>query len=136
MRETTMPKEKADLHYTALAFIAKHQGEHLASDRRLLIDRCIAHLVEAEWLSSREAEIVTLQAFGELESRNCRAYVDMSLTTSHAVFIRDPRTARMRVFTVAELIDLVKTPALSSLPVPSSRDMLANGLADSPRTSQ
>ncbi|CAE6848343.1 hypothetical protein R75465_07039 [Paraburkholderia aspalathi] len=127
-----MPKEKANLHYTALAFIAKHQGEHLAPDRRLLIDRCIAHLVETEWLSSREAEIVTLQAFGELESRNCKAYVDMSLTTSHAVFIRDPRTARMRVFTVSELIDLVKTPALSSLPVPSTRDMLA----DTPQPSQ
>jgi hypothetical protein len=136
MRETTMPQEKANLHYAALAFIAKHQGEHLSPDRRLLIDRCVAHLVQTEWLSSREAEIVTLQAFGELESRNCRAYVDMSLTTSHAVFIRDPRTARMRVFTVAELIELVKTPALSSLPVPSTRDMLANGLADTPQTSQ
>ena len=131
-----MPKEEANLHYTALAFIGKHQGEHLAPERRLLIDRCIAHLVETEWLSSREAEIVTLQAFGELESRKCSAYVDMSLTTSHAVFIRDPRTARMRVFTVAELIDLVKTPALSSLPVPSARDRLANGLVDTPQTSQ
>jgi len=131
-----MPQEKANLHYTALAFIARHQGEHLTPDRRLLIDRCIAHLVETEWLSSREAEIIALQAFGELESRDCRAYVDMSLTTSHAVFIREPRTARMRVFTVAELLDLVKTPALASLPVPSTRDMLANGLADTPQTSQ
>jgi hypothetical protein len=34
------------------------------------------------------------------------------------------------VFTVAELVDLVKTPALSSLPVPSTRTMLANGVAE------
>ncbi len=117
-------------HYQALAFLVKHQAEHLEHDRPMLIDRCVSYLIDTETLSSREAEIVTLQAYGELESRRCAAYVDMSLTTSHAIFIRDPRTARMRVFAVAELLDLVKTPALSSLPVPSTRDMLANGVAD------
>jgi hypothetical protein len=55
----------------------------------------------------------------------------VSLTTSHAVFIRDPRNGRMRVFTVAELMELVKTPSLASVPVPSARDMLANGVPDS-----
>jgi hypothetical protein len=120
------------LHYTALAFLTKHHGEHLEHDRALLIDRCIAELMKANDLSKREAEIVALQAYGEHESSRarCGAYVDMSLTTSHTVFVRDPRTARLRVFTVAELIDLVKTPALSSVPVPSTRDMLANGVAE------
>ncbi|BCB23181.1 hypothetical protein KNT66_gp09 [Burkholderia phage FLC5] len=118
------------LHYVALSFLAAHQGEYLDHDRALLIDRCIAHLIEAHFVSKREAEIATLQAFGEHESRKCKAYVDVSLTTSHTVFVRDPRNGRLRVFTVAELMELVKTPALSSVPVPSTRDMLANGLGD------
>jgi hypothetical protein len=122
------------LHYVALSFLAAHQGEYLAHDRALLIDRCIAHLIETHFVSKREAEIATLQAFGEHESRTCKAYVNLSLTTSHAVFIRDPRNGRMRVFTVAELMELVKTPALSSVPVPSTRDMLSNGLGESADT--
>jgi hypothetical protein len=120
------------LHYVALAFLAKHQGEHLEHDRTLLVERCVAHLIDAEMVSSREAEVATLQALGEHESKRCKAYVDVSLTTSYAVFVRDPKNGRMRVFTVAELIDLAKTPALSSLPVPSTRRMFANGLGDAP----
>jgi hypothetical protein len=118
------------LHYSALAYLMKHQAEHLEHDRILLIDRCVSHLIETRDVSQREAEIATLQAYGEHGSRECKAYVDMSLTTSHTVFIRDVQTGRLRVFTVAELIDLVKTPALSSVPVPSTRHMLANGITE------
>jgi len=122
------------LHFTALNYIVKHHGEHLEHDRILLVDRCVTHLMETRTVSQREAEVATLQAYGEYDSRECKAYVDMSLTTSHSVFIRDSKTGRLRVFTVAELIDLVKTPALSSLPVPSSRHMLANGITELPLT--
>ncbi|MBR8114454.1 hypothetical protein KDX10_32955 [Burkholderia cenocepacia] len=119
------------LHYAALSFLAEHYGEHLDRDRALLIDRCVAHLIDTQLVSKREAEIATLQAYGERASRQCTAYVDVSLTTSHAVFIRDARNGMLRVFTVAELLDLVKTPALASLPVPTTRAMLANDLDDS-----
>jgi hypothetical protein len=120
------------LHYVALAYLAEHQGAHLEHDRKLLVERCVAFLMDEHDISSREAEVATLQALGEFDSRRCKAYVDMTLTTSHAVFVRDPSNGRMRVFTVAELIDLVKTPALACLPVPSTRHMLANGLTDTP----
>ena len=93
------------LHYVALSFLVKHQGEHLDHDRALLIDRCAAHLIETQLVTKREAEVATLQAYGEFDSRRCKAYVDMSHTTSHAVFIRDPRNGRMHAFTVAELLD-------------------------------
>ncbi|KVS16209.1 hypothetical protein [Burkholderia vietnamiensis] len=122
------------LHYVALAFLGEHQAEHLDHDRAMLIDRCVAHLIDTQLVSKREAEIATLQAYGERESSRCKAYVDVSLTTSHTVFIRDPRNGMMRVFTVAELIDLVKTPALASVPVPSTRATLANGLDDAAGT--
>lgn len=118
------------LNCYALRFLIAHQDEHLDHDRALLIDRCVAHLCETLFVSKREAEVATLQAYGERESRRCKAYVDVSLTTSHTIFIRDPRNGMLRVFTVAELIDLVKTPALASVPVPSTRATLANGLDD------
>lgn len=129
-----MIKLDTTLHYAALSYLVQHEGEHFNHDRILLIDRCVSHLAETQCVSQREAEVATLQAYGERESRRCKAYVDMSLTTSHSIFIRDPATGRLRVFTVAELIDLVKTPALSSLPVPSSRHMLANGITELPLT--
>ncbi|SDE42139.1 hypothetical protein [Paraburkholderia lycopersici] len=118
------------LHYSALAYLADHQGEHLAHDKALLVNRCIEHMVDTFGISAREAEVTTLQALGEYESRNCKAYLDTSLTTSHTVFIRDLGTGRLRVFTVAELVALVKTPVLSSAPVPSTRAMLSNGVAE------
>ena len=120
------------LHYAALAYFSQHQGEHLDHDRLLLIDRCVSYLIETKSVSQRVAEISTLQAYGEHASKACRAYVDMSLTTSHSIFVRDTRTGRLRVFSVAELIDLVKTPALASLPVPSTRHMLAHGITETP----
>jgi hypothetical protein len=104
------PKHVQTAHYVALAYLAEHDGEHLDGDRALLIERCVSHLVDAHMLSTREAGIVAAQALGELQARKCRAYIDMSLTTSYAVFIRDPHMATMRAFTVAELLDLV-TPA-------------------------
>ncbi|MBR8055645.1 hypothetical protein [Burkholderia vietnamiensis] len=125
-----MKNSDKPLHYVALAYLAAHHGEHLDHDRDLLIDRCVSHLIDTQLVSKREAEVAALQAYGEHESSKCRAYVDVSLTTSHAVFIRDTEAGRIRAFTVAELMALVKTPALSSMPVPSTRDMLATGPGD------
>jgi hypothetical protein len=118
------------LHYVALAYLAEHRAEHLAHDKAHLVNRCIEHLVKKMDVSIRAAEVAALQALGEYESRECAAYVDMDLTTSYAIFIRDVKTARLRVFTVAELIALVKTPVLSSIPVPSTTEMLRNGVAE------
>jgi len=123
-------KNNSELHYVALAFLAEHQGEHLSHDERtLLVERCIDNLMEVGAVSKQTAEIIALQAYGERDSRRCRAYVDLNLSTSFTIFVRDPSNSRTRVFTVAELIALCRTPALSSLPVPSAKDLLANGIA-------
>jgi hypothetical protein len=119
---------KTEIHHAALSFLAKHESSHLHHDeRRLLIDRCMQHLTDTFDTSRDTAEVVTLQAFGEHESRTCRAFVDMTLTTSFTVFVRDPDSGLMRVFPVSGLLALCR-PALSSLPVPSAKDLLANGI--------
>lgn len=128
MKNTDKP-----LEYVALTFITEHQGEHLEHDRALLIDRCVAHLIDTQCVSKHDAEVAALQAYGERASRQCNAYVDVSLTTSHWIFIRDARNGMLRdVFTVADLdlLHLAKTPALMSLPAPNARAMPANGVDD------
>ncbi len=118
-------KANTDLHTIALTFLERHHAEHLSHDRRHLIERCITHLMEVQELSASTAEDIALQAIGERESRDRREYIDLDRTTSYVVFLRDPLTGRKRVFTAADLMMLVCTPALASQPVPSSRDLLA-----------
>ncbi len=116
---------KEKLCKVALAFLIKHQAEHLSRDRRFLVKRCIEHLIDIAQVSACTAEDIALQAIGELESCGRREYIDLVRTTSYAVFVYDPLTGRKRVFTVADLMKLVRTPALASQPVPSSRERLA-----------
>lgn len=124
-------KRNDDLHAMAMTFLMRHEAEHLDRDRHLLVARCVQHLVESACVSADTAEDVALQAIGEIESRHRREYVDLARTTSFAVFVHDPVSGRKRVFTVADLMALVRTPALASLPVPSTREMLSRGLPPS-----
>jgi hypothetical protein len=121
----------ADLHTMAMTFLMRHEAEHLHHDRRLLVERCVRHLVELACVSADTAEDVVLQCVGEIESRDRREYVDLSRTTAFAVFVHDPVSGRKRVFTVADLMALVRTPALASQPVPSTRELLSHGIASS-----
>lgn len=117
-----------DIHTSALVFIARHQAEHLAPDRRLLVDRTVAHLQQAFDVSIDTAELTTAQALAEFESRGRREYVDLGATTSFAIFVRDPDSGRTRVFTVAQLMRLVRTPELAAMPLPSARTASAAGI--------
>lgn len=128
-------KSKPDLHLLAITFLKQHQGEHLTPDRRLLVERCVTHLIHTVAVSTATAEDVTLQALSELDSRHRREFVDLARTTAFAVFVQDPLTGRKRVFTLADLMKLVRTPALTSQPVPSARSCLANGVSGTEHSS-
>jgi hypothetical protein len=121
----------ADLHTIAMTFLKRHEAEHLERDRHLLIERCVSHLTDVAGVSSDTAEDVVLQTVGEIESRHRREYVDLARTTAFAVFVHDPVSGRKRVFTVADLMALVRTPALASQPVPSTRELFSQGIAPS-----
>lgn len=122
---TTTP----DLYPLAMTFIAQHQAQHLEHDRRLLVQRCVAYLVDAADVSVSTAKDAALQAVGEIESRCRREYIDLTRTTAFAVFVHDPVSGRKRVFTVADLMALVRTPALASQPVPSTQALFHHGMA-------
>ncbi len=113
-------KTKPDLFGLAMAFLTQHQAEHLEGDRRFLIQRCVAHLMDTEEISEGTAEDVTLQAFCEMESRHHREFINLARTTSFGVFICDPVTGHKHVFSLDELMMLIRAHVLESLPVPST----------------
>lgn len=108
-------------HLRALRFIKQNEGQHLSRDRALLIDRAIHHVMLDTDCSTMTAERVVVRALAEHESRDQRAYIDVDETTAHAVFVKDPLTKCTRVFTVADLMRLVRTPELAAMPTPSKR---------------
>jgi hypothetical protein len=91
------------LHQAAVDFLLAHQAEHLSPDRRLLIERCIAHIHTDHGATRTVAEVTTLQALGDIASRSTGAHVDMDSTTSYAVFVTD-NTGRRVVFTAQDLL--------------------------------
>lgn len=115
------------LHNAAIAFLLRHDAEHLSTDRRMLIDRAIEFLQMTFEISNDSAEITIAHAIAEFESRHQREYIDLSTSTSFALFVRDPASGRTRVFTVAQLMRLVHTPDLESMPLPSARKAFVAG---------
>lgn len=96
-----------NIQTTALNFLQQNAGEHFLRDRALLIDRCIAHLVDTHNVSRITANEVTMQALGELDYRNRRTYIDCSRTTSYTLFLVDQDSGVKRAFTTAELMQLI-----------------------------
>lgn len=96
------------MHEAAIGFLLAHQGEHLSSDRQLLVDRCAEQLQQRYEASTTAAHVVALQALGELESRGNNANVVLSQSTSFAVFLADPVTKRNYVFTAADLLRIAR----------------------------
>lgn len=105
----------------ALRFIRQHDGQHLSADRAHLIQRTMDHIMSEMDCSSATAERAVVRALSEHESRHQRAYIDVDDTTAFAVFVRDPLTKCTRVFTVTDLMRLVRTPELAAMPTPSKR---------------
>jgi hypothetical protein len=94
------------LHQAAVDFLLAHQAEHLSPDRRLLIERCIAHIHTDHGATRTVAEVTTLQALGDIASRSTGVTVDLDHTTSYAVFVTDPTTGKRVCFTAQDLLRL------------------------------
>jgi hypothetical protein len=94
------------LYPAAFSFLQAHEGDHLAPDQHLLVNRCINQLIDTASVSYDTAKVATLQAFGELSARGRREYIDCSHTTSYALFVVDGTGAR-RAYTLAELMRIL-----------------------------
>jgi len=98
----------------ATRFLEEHEGQHLSRDRQLLVDRCVAHLVDAAQISDETARVITVQALGELSARRSPAYIDCTRTTSFALFMNDENGKRVALI-ASDLVELAKQARLTPL---------------------
>ncbi|NWB99065.1 hypothetical protein HX882_24530 [Pseudomonas gingeri] len=73
----------------ALAFLERHQGEHL-NDLSALLDRTISHLVSSFNVVEPLATRLASQAHIELLEISFRQRIDLNFSTDTALVIRDP----------------------------------------------
>lgn len=102
------------LHQAAITFLFAHQGQHLSCDRQLLVERCIEHLRSSGLATRTVAEVVTLQALGDIASRSTGVHVDLDKTTSYAVFITNPVSGERAYFTATDLLRLSRDHAINT----------------------
>jgi hypothetical protein len=98
------------LHEVAIGYLLAHQAEHLTHDRHHLVGRCAQHLQD-QGATAERANIIALQALGELDACATKAHVDLTHSTSFAVFVVDPVTRARIAFTAADLIRLAREHA-------------------------
>lgn len=99
------------LHQAAIAYLFAHHAEHLSCDRHLLIERCVEHICAVGPATRIVAEVATLQALGDIQSRSTGVHVDLDQTTSYAVFITDPASGKRACFTAVDLLRLSRDHA-------------------------
>ena len=103
------------LHTAAIGYLLAHQGEHLHPDRHRLVGRCADHLMESG-ISRDTATTISLQALGEVQARATSAHVDMTRSTSYAVFVVDPVSRKTVCFTAADLVRMAREQVRSAAP--------------------
>lgn len=94
------------LFLRAAKFIQDNNGQHLSTDRLLLLGRTANHLEETMGCSRYTAERAAVRALAEYECKGVKAYIDVNESTSYAVFVKDAVTKRSRMFTVKDLLSL------------------------------
>ncbi|HWX66059.1 MAG TPA: hypothetical protein VNZ27_06450 [Rhodanobacter sp.] len=100
-----------NLHEVAIGYLLAHQAEHLSPERHLLVARCADHL-QNYGVSTDTATVITLQAFGEIHARGNSAHVDLTKTTSYAVFVVDPVSKQGAFFSAADLVRIAREQAV------------------------
>jgi hypothetical protein len=77
----------------ALAFLERHQCEHLGSDQ-LLFSRAVQHLAGCLEVPWQIAEKLVNRAYGELKSNNDRHQLDIKASSSNVAVITDPASGQ------------------------------------------
>lgn len=101
----------------ALAFIHRHQAEHL--NRADLVRRVIDHLQIAFDLSDDAAERFAVRALCEFESSKTSLYVDIDNSTSTMIAVRDTRRNVTRVLSVKDIAQMLATAEVAPIRTPS-----------------
>jgi hypothetical protein len=97
------PDYRESLQAAALAYLQRHQGEHLGSDQ-LLFSRAVNHLTHSLDAAQALAENAVGAAYGELRSAGERLYLDVSTSSGHTAVITDPDSGLTYAVPVAAIV--------------------------------
>lgn len=106
------PQEYRDtMQAAALAFLQRHQGEHLG-DSQLLFTRAVNHLHTTLDVPQYLAENLVGMAYGQIRSQGQRLELDISASSSHTAMITDPASGMTFAVPVALIAQhLIQNPA-------------------------
>lgn len=106
------PQEyRASMQQAALAFLERHQGEHLGEDQ-LLFTRAVNHLHSTLDVPKYLAENLVGLAYGDLRSQGQRMRLDVETSSQTTAMITDPASGMTYALPVALIVKhLIDTPA-------------------------
>lgn len=87
--DTNYQEYQATMQRAALAYLERHQGEHLGNDQ-LLFTRAVQHLLISLEVPLHMAEKLVSRAYGELKSSNNRHQLDVDASSGTVAVITDP----------------------------------------------
>ncbi|MFC3338165.1 hypothetical protein [Paracandidimonas soli] len=105
------------LQIRALGFIQKHAGSHL--DRKHLLKRAMAYLVDLHPMAEQTAETIAARALCEYESRGAALTLDLDNSTAYMLVVNDPSRGCKRVFSMADIRRLLSTADMAPIRTPS-----------------
>lgn len=93
-------------HEWAVRFIDATHAQHL--DEAQLIARCASDVMCHFDCSTHTALNTALHALATVQAREAPAYADINHSTSHVVYVVNPRTGATVAFTASELLKLAE----------------------------
>jgi len=93
-------------HEWAVRFIDANHAQHL--DEAQLISRCAADLMCHYDVTTHAALNTALHALAFVQARDVPAYADINHSTSHVVYVVNPRSGSTVAFTASELLKLAE----------------------------
>lgn len=111
MKTLSQPEYRESMQAAALAFLQRHQAEHLG-DGQLLFSRAVNHLQHALDVPLYMAENLVGLAYGELRSQGQRLQLDVACSSSHTAMITDPGSGMTFAVPVALIVrHLIESPS-------------------------
>lgn len=105
------------LQIRAFGFIRKHQGAHL--NRHQLLRRTIGYLKDMHPMSNDTAEKIAARALCEYESHKIALSLDLESSTRFMLVINDSQRNCQRIFSMADILQLLSTAELAPVRTPS-----------------
>jgi hypothetical protein len=106
---TTDMDYRSTMRLAALAFLERHQGEHLG-DQGQFIQRTVGHMVDSFQVDKALALRLVCEALSDLAVINARQQVDLQASATHTVVITDP----VRGCTWSVTVDLIYEHLISA----------------------